>query len=301
VLVTDGVANMGEVDPARFHAMMKQFDVRVFGFLLGNSANWPLMRAVCDASGGFYAPVSTGDDLIGQILLAKSKLTSEALHDAKIEVTGGTVNVFDTGEEIPRKIFRGQQLVLFGRYDRGGPATVTLHAKLTGRDEVYRTSFNFPEVEASNPEIERLWAMSRIEDARRKIARGDMPPSAGESIIRDLGVQFSLVTEQTSMVVMSDDAFASREIARRNLFRTAGEQQAQATRAAQPARDLRVDRQQPAFTRQAPAVGSPRNGGGGGGAIDPLSGAFVLLVAGATIAVMRRRKPVLSLSDRTDE
>jgi Ca-activated chloride channel family protein len=66
VLVTDGVANQGIVSPTEFHKLMKQYDVRVFGFLMGNSGNWPLMRTICNATGGFYAGVSNDDDIIGQ-------------------------------------------------------------------------------------------------------------------------------------------------------------------------------------------------------------------------------------------
>ncbi|MEZ5364030.1 MAG: hypothetical protein R2748_17245 [Bryobacterales bacterium] len=47
--------------------------MRVFGFLMGNSANWPLMRTIADSSGGFYTSVSNADDIVGQILLAKDK------------------------------------------------------------------------------------------------------------------------------------------------------------------------------------------------------------------------------------
>jgi len=57
VLVTDGVANQGIVQPAAFHQLLQKVDVRVFGFLMGNSANWPLMRTIAGASGGFYAGV----------------------------------------------------------------------------------------------------------------------------------------------------------------------------------------------------------------------------------------------------
>ncbi len=102
---------------------MKQYDVRLFGFLMGNSANWPLMRMIADASGGFYARVSNADDIIGQIMLAKSKITHEALHDAEFEIRG--VKTFDTTGEVLGKIYRGQQLVLFGRYEGAGAATLS--------------------------------------------------------------------------------------------------------------------------------------------------------------------------------
>ena len=51
LLVTDGVTNEGIVDPKEFHKLLKQYDVRVFGFLMGNNANWPLMRLIAETSG----------------------------------------------------------------------------------------------------------------------------------------------------------------------------------------------------------------------------------------------------------
>ena len=58
ILVTGGVTNTGVVDPKAFHALMSRVDVRVFGFLLGKGGNWPLMKTICNSSGGVYAQVS---------------------------------------------------------------------------------------------------------------------------------------------------------------------------------------------------------------------------------------------------
>ncbi len=121
VLVTDGVPNTGIIDPVAFHKLMKSHDVRVFGFLMGNSANWPLMRTVCEASGGFYAAVSNADDIVGQIMHAKSKVLHECLHDAEFNISG--VKTLNTTGHNPKKIYRGQQLVLFGQYAAGGEAS----------------------------------------------------------------------------------------------------------------------------------------------------------------------------------
>ena len=48
LLVTDGVTNEGIIDPREFHTLLKKYDVRVFGFLMGNNANWPLIRFPVD-------------------------------------------------------------------------------------------------------------------------------------------------------------------------------------------------------------------------------------------------------------
>ena len=119
VLVTDGVTNTGIIDPKEFDRLMTRNDVRIFGFVMGNSGNWPLMKIIADASGGFTAGVSNEDDIVGQIMLAKSKITYESLHHASFSFEGTPVH--ETTGDMPAKIYRGQQLVLFGRYDTAGP------------------------------------------------------------------------------------------------------------------------------------------------------------------------------------
>ncbi len=276
VLVTDGVANQGIVQPARFHELLQRVDVRVFGFLMGNAANWPLLRTIADASGGFYAGVSNDDDIVGQLLLAKGKITHEALHHASFKF-GGPVRIFDTTGDTPRKIYRGQQLVIFGRYEGAGRATVTLKASLSGADRTYTTTVDLPEIDTGNPEIERLWAMSLIEQIELQENAGFLPPAESHETIRMLGVNYQLVTDHTSMVVLDDATHARNGIARHNAARIATERAAQSARAAQPARPTRVDTTQPAFPAPAPHVGRYGNGGGGGAGGGDLGSDAVLL------------------------
>src|SRR5437762_2660447 len=239
LLVTDGVANEGVVDPKEFRKLVKQYDIRVFGFVMGNNANWPLMRTIADASGGFYSAVSNDDDIIGQILLAKSKITSEALHDATFKIDG--VKVSETTGDVINKIYRGQQLVIFGRYAKGGRAHVTLDAKLTGKDQTYKTDFDFPDTDTSNPELERLWALTMTEDVTAREYAGVMPETEAENAIRDIGLKYQLVTDYTSMLVLADGDFIKRGIDRNNKQRIEIEHAAQSTRANAAPLNTRVD------------------------------------------------------------
>ena len=280
ILVTDGVANEGIIDPKEFRKLVKQYDVRIFGFVMGNSANWPLMRTISDASGGFYQGVSNDDDIIGQILLAKSKITSEALHDATLKISG--VRVSNTTGNAIQKMYRGQQLVIFGRYDKGGPANVSLAAKLTGQDKTYTTQFNFPDKDTSNPELERMWALAMTEDINAREMVGDVSSDEAEKSIRDVGVQYQLVTDYTSMLVLSDGDFTKRGVTRNNQKRVEVEHAAQAVRASQPLANHQVDAKQPMFTGHAPSLG------GGAGALDPFSVLLAAAVAAVAAAALRR-------------
>lgn len=286
VLVTDGVANEGVVQPAAFHKLLKSYDIRVFGFLMGNSSNWPLMRTIADATGGFYAGVSNDDDIVGQIVLAKSKIAFEAMHDASFKFSGA--RVFDTTGDYPNKIYRGQQLVIFGRYEGAGKATVTLKARLTGEDKTYTTNFDFPEVDTDNPEIERLWAMSQVEQIELKENIGVLPASESKDAIQAIGVAYQIVTDHTSMVVLDDATFAKRGIARNNQQRTANERVAQSVRAKQVTKNYQVDAQRPTYN--APAHHISRGfGGGGGGAIDQKTANVLLFLFLAAASFYARR------------
>jgi len=283
VLVTDAETNTGVVDPVAFHQLMQRVDLRVFGFLLGNNANFPLMRTICDASGGYWTQVSNADDIIGQILLAKSKIVHESLHDVALEIDG--VKAIDLAKDFNGKIYRGQQLTLFGRYERGGRATVRLKASLTGEDKVYETTFQFPEFAEDHPELERLWAMSLIEDIELRKNRGGLSPEEAEARIRKLGVDYQLVTDHTAMVALSDARFEALGVERRNRDRVARERTAQAQRAVQPVQTHRVDDEGPMFQGSAPSVG----GGNGGGAFDPLTAGLAILFAVMALALLRRQ------------
>jgi Ca-activated chloride channel family protein len=283
ILVTDAVTNTGIVDPVEFHKLLQNVDVRVFGFLLGNSANWPLMQTLAETTGGFYDTISNADDIMGKLMQAGSKINYEALLNAAVEISG--VNVSEITDDTFKKVYRGQQLVLFGKYHNGGNARVALNANLTGEDKTYAADFTFPDIDTDNPELERLWALAMIEKIEAQERIGAMPATESENAIRDLGLEYQIVTDHTSMVVMSDMAFADRGIERRNQTRIAREQAARSLKAHQPAKNYTVDRQKPAFKFKTP------NLGGGGGAIDPLSGglAAVLTALGAIRLTIGRK------------
>ncbi len=282
VLVTDGVANVGETHQRKFIELIKQKDIRLFTMIMGNSSNRPMLEAMTRESNGFAISISNSDDIVGQILKASSKVTHEALHGVKVDISG-----VKTADITPQKIgslYRGQQLVVFGHYWGDGQATVKIDGKISGQDKSYQTRFNFPATTNENPEIERLWAYASIEDMMEEINNFGEKADIKQAIV-GLGTEYGLVTDYTSMVVMRDEVFASRKIERSNKKRLAVEQAAQQQRQARPAPSRRVDTQQPMYKSPRPSFG------GGGGAIDPWTLAlFGLLAASVMLTTRRGRK-----------
>ena len=278
VLLTDAVANEGELQPERFRDLLVEKDVRMFSFMLGNSGNWPLMNVMTDATGGYATGVSNADDVYGQVMLARSKMGHAALHDAKLSIAGASTK--DVTDGYLGKVFRGEQLVAFGRYDHGGEATISLDARVTGDARRFSTTVQLPEVATDSPEIERLWALRTIDDAILARDRGDRSADETRAIVRSLGETYQLVTDETAMVALSDADFARAGVDRRNRDRTAIEHVAQDAQAGAPPVARRVDAPSPAFQHRAPSLG-------GGGAVDPVSGALAL---GLGALALRRRR-----------
>jgi Ca-activated chloride channel family protein len=160
---------------------------------------------------------------------------------------------------------------------------------MTGEDKTYTTTVDFPDVDGRHPEIERLWALERIEAIEMQQLVGRLPAAEAEKAIRELGVGYQLVTDHTSMVVLADEDFATRGIERRNRERVVLEQHARTLRAAQPVQNHRVDQAQPMFDRPAPSVGNGLRSGGGAFDVPTAVLALATTLLAALFHGLRRR------------
>ena len=172
--------------------------------------------------------------------------------------------------------------MFFGRYADGGEVDLEINARISGQNKQYTTRFQLPDVDTNNPELERLWALNRIQFLEQQKELGHNEVSESESAITDLSLQYQLVTDYTSMLVMSDSQFQEYGIDRRNLARANVEHLAQQNRIHNPVTNYRVDTAKPAFGDQSR---TPSVGGGGAGSI---SGWIAMLMA-AVIAMLARR------------
>ncbi|MFB1489050.1 MULTISPECIES: VIT and VWA domain-containing protein [unclassified Thiocapsa] len=284
VLVTDGVANVGETEQRHFLRLIEQKDVRLFTFIMGNSANRPLLEALTQASDGFARSVSNADDIVGEILAASSKLTHAALHGIRLEIDG--VRVTDLTPTRPGSLYRGQQLMFLGHYWGDGEASLTLSGRLSGAETQYLGRFAFPAQSTDNPELERLWAYDRIREMEREIENFG-PDADMEDAVRDLGVAYGLVTDRTSMVVLREEVFEQLGIERLNATRSDLERAAREQRTQQAPTSPRVDQAEPMFTGNR-ATHAGGGSGGGAGALSLWEVALMLLGVAAILLIRAR-------------
>lgn len=259
ILVTDGVCNVGPTEHRAFLKLCRAYDIRLFTVVIGNSANQPLMDRLAQDSNGFALNLSESDDLAGRLLQAKTRVLHECLHDVSVRFAGEKVR--DLTPARPGNLYVGQQLVQFGHYDGDGPVEVEISARVSGQERTWRTTANLPLVDHDNPEVERLWALSRTEELMQEIR--DEGETAGlRQKVSDLGTAYSLVTDYTSMIVVRDDVAEGVGLERRNLQRVTREREAQQRRESAPVVSYRTDRNsgpdgKGAFgPRSAPGIGT---------------------------------------------
>ncbi len=280
IVVSDGGANIGPTQHRAFLDLLAKHDVRVFTFVMGQGANQPLLGRMAEESGGFSMDVSNQDDLYGRILQAKAKLGREAMHGVKVELEGTT-----RAERAPRRlpsVYYGQQIVLFGRYEDPAMARITLDAHISGEDLHWETRVELPDYDVTYPELERLWALARVQDIQERIEDGGDKSELREAIV-ELGTEYSIVTEHTSMIVVEDETFDELSIERKNKQRAKREREAREIRWKQGSSPTRADRHQPMFQGK-------RSHGLGGGAVGPGFAGVLAALLGARWCLRRKER-----------
>ncbi|HEY1587077.1 MAG TPA: VIT and VWA domain-containing protein, partial [Polyangia bacterium] len=170
---------------------------RVFGFGIGSSVNRYLIEGVGRAGRG-AAEIVRQDEPVDEVVARLYKrLDRPVLTDVALRFSGVDVTAMEP-ERLP-DLFAGQPLVVVGKYQGHGPATVEVSGMLGSKPYV-RT---IPIALASQPGdavLGTLWARRRIEtltDATENGAAVDQ-----QTQIVDLALKFKLITAYTSFVAV---------------------------------------------------------------------------------------------------
>ena len=217
VLLSDGMTETGE--QAELVRLIEEAEdgIRVFCVGVGNEVNRPLLKQLAEGAGGLAAFVSQEDDFGRQAQLFRRKLMRAAATEVKIEIDGA--DVYDVTPRVLPDLFHGAPLRLYGRYRKAGKATVSVSATVLGQPQTQSVELTFPESNADNPEIERMWAYEQVQQKLAEIRRSGETPQLASDIVT-LCEGYSIVSEYASFLVLENDAEYQRwSIARRNATR----------------------------------------------------------------------------------
>ncbi|MDA0989909.1 MAG: VWA domain-containing protein [Verrucomicrobia bacterium] len=228
VILSDGMTEQRERATLLRMSQAAPAGARIFCIGVGNDVNRPLLEELAEDSGGLAAFVSTGDNVTRQAEAFRRKLTRPVLADVTLDF--GDLRVTDLTPEAIPNLYHGQPVRVYGRYKKGGDATITVSGTVRGMAVRQAATLSFSDDDPNNPEIERMWAWHRVDVLQKAADRSGTREQVIDEIV-ELGETYSIVTEYTSFLVLENDAEYQRwKIDRRNARRMADDRRAQAQR-----------------------------------------------------------------------
>ncbi len=167
LFLTDGQPTVGETQEARITANAVQenkVNARMFVFGVGFDVNGRLLDRLARGMRGQSVYVRPNENIEAPVSNLYAKVGSPMMTDVAVDIQldGGT-----TSRVYPRQmpdLFRGDQLVLVGRYRKGGAAKINLTGVAGGKKQAFLFPATFADTSRDETDgfVARLWAIRRI-------------------------------------------------------------------------------------------------------------------------------------------
>ena len=206
IFITDGKPTIGVKDPKSILANIAKQNTqntRIFVFGVGYRVNTDLLDGIALTTKGVSEYVEPNEDIDHKISSFYAKASHPVLSNVKIDFGDG-LKVYDMyPKEIP-DLFKGQQVLAFGRYNGYGDYSVTLTGEVNGEAKKYVYEATFPEEKKENEFVERLWAVRRVGYLIEEIRQNGEEKEIVDEIIH-LGKEYGIVTPYTSYLIVEDE------------------------------------------------------------------------------------------------
>ncbi|KAA3612475.1 MAG: VWA domain-containing protein [Calditrichaeota bacterium] len=206
VFLTDGLPTEGITDIKQIVQNIQQESgnfIRLFNFGVGYDVNTWLLDRLVQESNGSVTYVKPGEDIESAISGLFTKISSPLLTDTKIEIDG--VDIYDVYPQKLPDIFKGQRIMVTGRYRKSGKAEITLSGKENSRRRSFDYDMKFAKRETENDFIAKLWANRKVNHLLNKIRFEGENEELVQSV-KNLGEEFGIVTPYTSYLVTEQKA-----------------------------------------------------------------------------------------------
>jgi Ca-activated chloride channel homolog len=222
IFLTDGLPTVGVTKDEQIvrnveKAMSEQL-VRIFCFGIGHDVNTFLLDRIALQTRAVSQYVLPQEDIEVKVSNFYARINDPVLADVKLSF-GENVRVGRMYPSPLPDLFMGDQLVMFGRYSGGGPATITLSGSVNNQPRTYTFEASFAgDAGATEADafIPRLWATRRVGFLLDQIRlHGENAELRDE--VAQLARDYGIVTPYTSYLILEDEAHRGVPVARRTL------------------------------------------------------------------------------------
>ena len=204
VFLTDGLPTVGETSVEKILKNVTEKakgSTRVFAFGVGTDVNTHLLDRIAEETRAASQYVLPDEDTEVKLSSFFSKINDPVLADLSLDFSDIKTSKIHPGK-LP-DLFKGQQLLVIGRYKGDGKSTAELRGKIGDEEKKFSYNVNFSRQETEHEFIPRLWATRRVGFLLEEIRhRGENAELKDE--VTDLAKQYGIVTPYTSFLVTED-------------------------------------------------------------------------------------------------
>ncbi len=209
VFLTDGLPTIGTTVPQRILENVKRRNragVRIFCFGVGYDVNTHLLDQLAACTRATVEYARPKEDIELKVSLFFDKASEPVLSNPELDF--GSIHVFDVYPKLLPDVFKGSQLLVFGRYRGAGETAIRLRGDVNGRKRLLVYEDGFPEQSSENEFIERLWATRKVGYLLDEIRLHGEKRELRDEVVR-LSREYGIMTPYTSYLVMPDTVVRS--------------------------------------------------------------------------------------------
>ena len=207
VFLTDGRPTIGPVDDIQILDRAKRSmvgrSVRIFCFGIGTDINTHLLDRLSEETRGASQYVLPREDIEISVSGFFAKISQPVLANLRLEISGPVRAIRMQPADLP-DLFKGEQLMLLGRYQGNGTAAVTLTGSVNGQSRTFRYAAEFPARAAEHGFIPRLWATRRVGFLLDQIRLHGENVELRDEVVR-LARQYGIITPYTAYLIVEDE------------------------------------------------------------------------------------------------
>jgi len=207
IFLTDGMPTIGVTDDEQILANVKRHDegqTRIFCFGIGTDVNTHLLDRLTEQSRGYSTYVLPEEDLELKVSSFFAKIKDPVLANPTLRFTGDIRATKLYPSPLP-DLFKGEQLVVAGRYTGSGNAAIIVEGRVNGAIRTYTYEVKFPETSYDHDFIPRLWATRRVGYLLDEIRlHGENAELRDE--VTQLARKYGIVTPYTAYLIVEDEA-----------------------------------------------------------------------------------------------
>ncbi|QOV90872.1 VWA domain-containing protein [Humisphaera borealis] len=213
IFLTDGQPTIGETNEDNILAAMNKAQekggaagsTRVFSFGIGTDVNTHLLDRIASGTRAFSQYVLPDENLEVKLSNFYTKIKEPVLANVEVTFTGGDIKTTQLYPNALPDLFKGEQVILFGRYSGKGAAAVKISGTLNGQKQTFVQDVTFAEKETKNAFIPALWATRRIGFLLDEIRlRGESRELRDE--VTRLAREHGIVTPYTAFLILEDES-----------------------------------------------------------------------------------------------